>query len=221
MRARSDVAKWKRRKAILVEANQLLRIDGIDAFTMNKLAKACGLAKGTLYLYFATREELVLTLYTDLNEAWMERFLVRERACAIADYDAFCCRFYQSFIADNLLAEFAAQVASMLEPNVPQTAWIAAKQSQAKIAKRLGGMFCQKFECKPATAQRLAWSFLAGLSGAQQRAIALDGRTDMPDDLQKLSGVISCREVFLHIVLPLAPNADTANALGSRSPNDE
>ena len=191
-RARSDEAKRSRRNAILVTADKLLRADGLDAFTMNKLAKACGLAKGTLYLYFATREELALTLYTDLNEAWIERFLARERECEDADYKGVCSRFYESFVVDDLLVEFATQATSTLEANVPQPAWILAKQSQGKIAKRLGGMFYQKFKCEPASALRLAWAFLAGLSGAQQHAVEVEGRTDLPAELQKL---MSCQAV--------------------------
>ena len=129
MRARSDEAKQRRRRVILVTADKLLRSDGLDALTMNRLANACGLAKGTLYLYFATREELVLNVYTELNEAWMDRFLALERACVDADYEGVCIRYYQSFTSDNLLVELAASAASMLEPHVPQIAWIAAKQS--------------------------------------------------------------------------------------------
>ena len=59
VRARSDDAKRARRQFILATADQLLRLYGFDAFTMNRLAAAADLAKGTLYLYFATREELV------------------------------------------------------------------------------------------------------------------------------------------------------------------
>lgn len=208
LRARSDEAKRLKRQKILITADQLIRVDGFEAFTMNKLAKACGLAKGTLYLYFASREELVLNLYTNLNEAWMERFLAFERTCGDTDYEDFCIRFYQSFNVDRLLVDFAARVTTMFEPHVTQLAWIAAKQSQVRIAKRLGGMFCQKFKCGPSAGQRLAWAFLAGLSGAQQRAIDVDERTDMSADLYKLSDVITSREIFLNMVLPLALNAN-------------
>ena len=72
LRARSDDAKRERRQFILSTADQLLRRDGFDAFTMNKLAAAADLAKGTLYLYFATREELVLVIYTDLHDGWIK-----------------------------------------------------------------------------------------------------------------------------------------------------
>ena len=210
-RARSDDAKRARRQFILATADQLLRREGFDAVTMNKLAGATDLAKGTLYLYFATREELMLTLYTDLHNDWMNRFINAEKKIFTPDYDVLCARFYQSFVADALLVDLAARATSGLEPHVPLAAWVAAKQLQTRYAKRLGGMFCHIFRCDTAHAQRLAWAFLAGLSGAQQRAIDVDGRADIPADLQKLSVVMTSREVFLNMVLPLAPYANDQN----------
>ena len=205
-RARSDDAKRARRQFILATADQLLRHEGFDAFTMNKLAAATDLAKGTLYLYFATREELVLTLYTDLHDGWIHRFIAAEKQMVTLDYDALCVRFYQSFVADALLVDLAARVTSGLEPHVPLVAWIAAKQAQMRSAKRLGGMFCQIFGCDPAQAQRLAWAFLAAVSGAQQRAINGADGAAIPETLQTLGRIMSPKHVFLNMVLPLAPS---------------
>ncbi len=214
LRARSDDAKLARRQFILATAGQLLRRDGFDVFTMNKLAAATDLAKGTLYLYFATREELVLALYTDLHSGWINRFIVAEKQMVMLDYDALCVRFYQSFVADALLVDLAARATFGLEPHVPLAAWVAAKQAQTRSAKRLGGLFCHQIGCYPAEAQRLAWAFLAGLSGAQQRAIIVDDKADVPADLQELSVIMTSREVFLNIVLPLAPCANDQNTPG-------
>lgn len=204
-RARSGDAKQARRQLILVTAEQLLRFDGLDAFTMSKLAVAADLAKGTLYLYFSTREELMLALYTDLNNSWMNRFLAAERQILTPDYDDFCTRFYQSFVADVLLVELAARVTSGFEPYVPSASWVMAKQAQIRSAKRLGGIFCQNFKCDPAQAHRLAWAFLAALSGAQQRAISRADFATTPESFQKLGKVISPKNVFLNMVQAFAP----------------
>ncbi len=206
MRARSDDAKRARRQFILSTADQLLRHDGFDAFTMNKLAAATDLAKGTLYLYFATREELVLALYTDLHDGWIDQFLDAEKQMPVTNYGDLCARFYQSFAADPLLFDLAARVTSGLEPHVPLAAWVTAKQAQIRSAKRFGGMFCQIFGCDPAQAQRLAWAFLAALSGAQQRAINGADGAEIPETLQKLGRIMSPKHVFLNMVLPLAPS---------------
>ena len=117
-RARSPAAKQARRHFILTTAEQILRDNGFDAFTMNSLATTTGLAKGTLYLYFSSREELVLALYLHLNDDWVERFLLAEKANLPPDYAALCARFYQSFAADALLVDLAGRAASGLEPYV-------------------------------------------------------------------------------------------------------
>ena len=205
-RARSADAKRARRQFILSTANQLLRHEGFDAFTMNKLAAANDLAKGTLYLYLATREEVVLALYTDLHDGWIHRFIAAEKQMVTRDYDALCVRFYQSFVADALLVDLAARVTSGLAPHFPLAAWVTAKQAQIRSAKRFGGMFCQIFGCDPAQAQRLAWAFLAALSGAQQRAINWADGAAMPEMSQKLGRIMTIKDVFLNMVLPLAPS---------------
>ena len=204
-RARSPDAKRARRHFILKTAEQILRSDGFDAFTMNSLANTTGLAKGTLYLYFSSREELVLALYMHLNDDWLDRFLLAEKANLPPDYAALCARFYQSFASDALLVDLAGRAASGLEPYVATGAKVTAKRAYARAARRISGMFYQNFDCDPAQAQRLAWAFLAALSGAQQRAIEMQDNSVLPEDLQKLGQIMSCKDVFLNMVLPLAP----------------
>ena len=58
-RARTDEQKLLRRQSILDAAEKLFREGGFESFSMTKLAKLTGVVKGTLYLYFETREEVV------------------------------------------------------------------------------------------------------------------------------------------------------------------
>ena len=62
-RARSAEQKALRREAVLEAAEAYFLEVGYEAFSMAQLAKKAGLVKGTLYLYFKTREELFMTLY--------------------------------------------------------------------------------------------------------------------------------------------------------------
>ena len=138
---RSDEAKRARRQFIVATTDQLLRRHGFDAFTMNKLAEATVLAKGTLYLYFANREELVLTIYTDLHDGWINQFIAAEKQNVTQDYDDLCTRFYQSFMADALLVDLAARIASGIEPYVPLAAWVNAKEAQTRLLSALAECF--------------------------------------------------------------------------------
>lgn len=70
-RARSDEDKQERRNGILTNAWRMYTRDpSFAAFTMQALAKHAGLAKGTLYLYFRSKEELFLALLENGFDAW-------------------------------------------------------------------------------------------------------------------------------------------------------
>lgn len=59
-RARKDEDKAERRRSILDTAEQLLTSHGYHQITMAEVARRAGLAKGTLYLYFKSKEEMFL-----------------------------------------------------------------------------------------------------------------------------------------------------------------
>jgi AcrR family transcriptional regulator len=64
-RARTDESKAARKASLILAARERLAVDGVDAFTMADLATQAGVAKGTAYLYFSTKEELLLDLFIE------------------------------------------------------------------------------------------------------------------------------------------------------------
>ena len=73
-RARSKAAKSERKDEIIAAAETLLRQLGYDTMTMQAVAMEAGLGKGTLYLYFSSREGLVLNVYGRLFDKWIDQF---------------------------------------------------------------------------------------------------------------------------------------------------
>jgi len=73
-RARDPHAKDARRTAILRAAGELLDEVGLADLSMAHIAQRAGLAKGTLYLYFRTKEELFLHLLLSRLGDWFETF---------------------------------------------------------------------------------------------------------------------------------------------------
>jgi AcrR family transcriptional regulator len=69
-RARSDEAKKLRRDAILAAAHDLFQRRSYTAITVEAVARACHLTKGTVYLYFPTKEAIFLELLLDELERW-------------------------------------------------------------------------------------------------------------------------------------------------------
>jgi AcrR family transcriptional regulator len=70
-RARSPKAKEARREVILTAASLLFAAQPYEAITMAAVAQAARLAKGTVFLYFPTREALFLALLSDMQDDWM------------------------------------------------------------------------------------------------------------------------------------------------------
>jgi len=66
VRARNDEDKLERRQAILDAAADLWDTTTYADFTMAAVAERAGIVKGTVYLYFETKEQLFLALIGDL-----------------------------------------------------------------------------------------------------------------------------------------------------------
>ena len=69
-RARTDQAKEARREQLLAVAAELWQEKNFATITMNEVASRANLAKGTTYLYFQTKEELLLALLERELKNW-------------------------------------------------------------------------------------------------------------------------------------------------------
>lgn len=70
-RARSDEAKRKKRDMLLATARDLLATMAYESIKMQDIAKAAGVSKGTLFVYFESKDQLFLEI---LNEAKALRY---------------------------------------------------------------------------------------------------------------------------------------------------
>lgn len=57
------------------KAIEMIVGDGIEGFGVNKLAKAAGVAPGTIYIYFKDKEDLLLTLCEEVSHRILESSL--------------------------------------------------------------------------------------------------------------------------------------------------
>jgi AcrR family transcriptional regulator len=69
-RARSADAKDLRRASLVAAARQALTVASYDEVRVEGVAAAAGLAKGTAYVYFASKEALFLAVLTRELDAW-------------------------------------------------------------------------------------------------------------------------------------------------------
>jgi len=79
-RAISGDEKLERREAILDAAVELLARDDYHDISIARIARKAGLAKGTIFLYFRTKEELFLQLQIREYKSWFENINSRLHA---------------------------------------------------------------------------------------------------------------------------------------------
>jgi TetR/AcrR family transcriptional repressor of nem operon len=65
---KKEIVTAFRTREILTAARQLLDQHGLEAMTMEEIAAAAGVAKGTLYLYFQSKDDLIQALFTIVGE---------------------------------------------------------------------------------------------------------------------------------------------------------
>ena len=65
-RSRTPEEKVANGEFILQVAERIIRDEGLDALSMNRLVQETGFAKGTLYLYFTTRHEILASLFVQM-----------------------------------------------------------------------------------------------------------------------------------------------------------
>lgn len=71
-RARTAEHKGLRREKILEVARQCFQESSLEDLKISHLAKRAGMAKGTVYLYFKTKEEIFLAVLTKEYEHWCD-----------------------------------------------------------------------------------------------------------------------------------------------------
>ena len=204
-RARSEIEKLEREGSILTAAEILLRQSEYDSMTMQAVATAAGLAKGTLYLYFTSRESLVLAVHDRLFDRWIDRLAVHQPE--LAGVDGVCRDFARHYAHDPLFLQLAGFANAMLEPQLDREAYIKSKRGMARRVKRLAGLVCQQFFIEPVAAQKLIWGFLTIAGGtAQMTAHRSITKADLPDDVIAFMGLTNFETVFLNAAIPLGGN---------------
>lgn len=127
-RARKEEEKQARRDAILEVASKLLAREQFATITMAAMARRCGLAKGTLYLYFKSKEELFLAALERELAAWFDELALEVMQTAAWDAQRFGEAVARSLGKREPLADLLTILHTVLERNIEVATAIAFKQ---------------------------------------------------------------------------------------------
>lgn len=124
-RATTDEDKQQRRQDIILLAWQLFQHTAYDAITIAEVARQVGLAKGTIFLYFSTKEELFLAVQQQQLEDWFSFIDARldatddgAQADPQAGIDAVVALFSGTLHDRPALARLLALLPGVLEHNI-------------------------------------------------------------------------------------------------------
>jgi AcrR family transcriptional regulator len=176
-RAMDDGEKSERRQLILQNTAALFDNAGFDRVSMHEVATQAGLAKGTLYLYFNTKEELFLALIDQAFGGWFadlqQRLKNRLSHESSPRLEAFASDLTSSLDQHPLLLRLLPILHTILEHNIPFPAALAFKQHLRTNVLQTGEQIeaCFKF-LQPGQGAELLLHAYAGLIGFQSMAQA-------------------------------------------------
>ena len=183
-RARSDSAKEARRAALLAIAQRLVREVGYEKFSMNLLARESELAKGTLYLYFGSREEVLLALYDGAFDEFCEA--LEARLTLELNDEAFVDQTFEVVKAHPYFLELHARLESSIEENVSLEALIATKLATARRFDALGARTATALKLPPQKAAILLMGISTLILGTQSKnAKSLLNSASLPSEILK------------------------------------
>src|SRR5690242_15796932 len=114
-RARRSEDKAARREAILAVAAKALGRRQYGSVTMAEIAELCGLAKGTLYLYFDSKEELFLATLEGELTVWFDELAVALLAARRMSPARFAQLVANSLVTHAMLADLLPLLHTVLE----------------------------------------------------------------------------------------------------------
>lgn len=133
LRARSPDDKEARRRALLAAAWERFRATEYEAITVAEVAARAGLAKGTVYLYFRTREELFLGVAVERLGEWIDA--LDERLDAGRGTSTIARAFTETLRPRADLLRLVAILHAILERNVEEGPIVQFKRAMlARIA---------------------------------------------------------------------------------------
>jgi AcrR family transcriptional regulator len=205
-RARSDDDKLARREAIVHAAADTFDASEFDTFTMDQVAVKLGLAKGTLYRYFPTREALLLAVLRQDLDGWfatVDETLAGAGTSHATASDEVVDAIIEPLLARPRIMRLLAVLPSILEHNVPYESALVFKQFLLERCGTTGALVDTALGAVDGAGVRLLLQLNAGVIGLYHGAhpspavgavLALREfaalRVDLPTELTHLAAAL-------------------------------
>jgi AcrR family transcriptional regulator len=130
--------KQERHDAILDAAERLLLRSPDRVANVAEVAEEAGLAKGTVYLYFPGKEELLLALHERNVAAFFAEVIVRAEGATAPELDEMLAITHRHMIERPLFLLLASRCYGLMAQSIPAAAALAYRQRMAERLARAG-----------------------------------------------------------------------------------
>jgi len=137
-RAIQAEAKQERHHAILDAAERLLSRSHERMANVAEVADEAGLAKGTVYLYFPSKEELLLAVHERNIDGFFRALIARLEDDDAVTIDDMLALTNKHMVEPPLFLPLAARCFGMMGQGMPAEAALAFKQRMAQRLQRAG-----------------------------------------------------------------------------------
>jgi AcrR family transcriptional regulator len=137
-RAIQAEAKQERHHAILDAAERLLSRSKDRMANVAEVADEAGLAKGTVYLYFPSKEELLLAVHERNIDGFFRELIARLEDNPVVNIDDILALTHRHLVEPPLFLPLAARCFGMMGQGIPTEVVLAFKQRMAQRLQRAG-----------------------------------------------------------------------------------
>lgn len=202
--SRAETAQDKIAKGefILSTAERMIQRDGLDQFSMNRLCAECDVGKGTLYLYFRTKSEIISALYCEKLGLWSQRLAT---TCSVKqEYPAFCQIYLDTMLADPLLVTLLPTGPMLQRDALPHATYVEIIKALTTALATQADIFANTLNIGPAKASQLVWGFYTATLGASAYYNAPEIQNALPDDVAQIQSALRFDRLFLSTVASMA-----------------
>jgi AcrR family transcriptional regulator len=195
-RARTPEQKELRRQVVLEAAESYFLDVGYEAFSMARLAKKASVVKGTLYLYFKTREELFLTLYEQSLIRWSYVFIdCLSKPLSSKEYAQ---ALYSTAMADGTFLPLLIRLEHVIEHNVAVDRLIESKRVFMRRVDAVADPTSTSLGLSKTQSTEIVGTMGVLLIGATRadQGPSLDGEK-LPEDVQGLFDTFLSEPLFI------------------------
>jgi AcrR family transcriptional regulator len=197
-RARSDAQQQERRRDILVAARQHLADAGVEGFSMARLGAAAGVSRAALDEYFANREEVLLAVYLEESQAWLDE-LVATTTPDMAT-EAFLRAVFTSATRRPPFMELAPRMSDVIESNVSTERLTESKRMAATLVDVAGRRAALALKRPVAQGAELSTGLFALMLGVAQAWRSPDvDVTLLPPDVQQMMEGEAAVDAFVRL----------------------